>query len=67
MTNQEAFEAARSGDWIAESFTRSGDVFTLGGKSAGYSSFADCLDDGQSIFYALAGAALAEQRARALW
>ena len=52
MTNQEAFEAARAGDWIAESFTRSGDVFTLGGKSAGYSSFADCLDDGQSIFYA---------------
>ena len=52
MTNQEAFEAARSGDWIAESFSRSGDVFTLGGKSAGYSSFADCLDDGQSIFYA---------------
>ena len=52
MTNQEAFEAARAGDWIAESFSRTGDVFTLGGKSAGYSSFADCLTDGQSIFYA---------------
>ena len=52
MTNQEAFEAARAGDWIAESFARSGDIFTLGGKSAGYSSFADCLTDGQSIFYA---------------
>lgn len=51
MTNQEAFEAARAGDWIAESFTRSGDVFTISGKSAGYSSFADCLNDGQSVFY----------------
>jgi hypothetical protein len=51
MTNQEAFESARSGDWIAESFTRSGDVFIISGKSAGYSSFDDCLDDGQSVFY----------------
>ncbi|ADD94056.1 hypothetical protein [uncultured phage MedDCM-OCT-S01-C1] len=51
MTNQEAFEAARAGDWIAESFTRSGDVFTISGKSAGYSSFADCLSDGESVFY----------------
>ena len=52
MTNQEAFESARAGDWIAESFARVGDVFDIGGTSTGYSSFADCLTDGQSIFYA---------------
>ena len=37
---------------IAESFARTGDVFDIGGTSTGYSSFADCLTDGQSIFYA---------------
>lgn len=52
MTNQEAFETARAGDWIAETFSRSGDVFSITGKSTGYSSFADCLTNGQSIFYA---------------
>jgi hypothetical protein len=52
MTNQEAFESARAGDWIAESFSRNQNIFTITGKSSGYSSFDDCLDDGQSIFYA---------------
>ena len=52
MMNQEAFEAARAGDWVAETFTRSGDVFSVSGSSTGYSTFGDALDDGASVFYA---------------
>jgi len=57
MNNQEAFEAAVAGNWIAESFTRP-DVsdgigkFYLTGTSKGYSTFGDALSDGQVVFFA---------------
>ena len=57
MTNQELFESAVAGNWIAESFDRDNvadgiGVFKLSGSSKGYSTFADCLSDGQVVFYA---------------
>ena len=67
MTNQEAFEAARAGDWIAESFTRSGDVFIISGKSTGYSSFADCLSNGDSVFYSAFDEADNREAGLAVW
>ena len=67
MTNQEAFEAARAGDWIAESFTRSGDVFIISGKSAGYSSFDDCLSNGDSVFYSAFDEADNREAGLAVW
>jgi hypothetical protein len=67
MTNQEAFEAARAGDWIAETFNRVGDVFYVGGSSAGYSSFTDCLSDGQSVFYSAFDSDDSREAGLAVW
>ena len=67
MTNQEAFEAARAGDWIAETFNRVGDVFYAGGSSAGYSSFTDCLSDGQSVFYSAFDSDDSREAGLAVW
>lgn len=57
MNNQEAFEQAVAGNWIAESFNRPNVAdgigkFYLTGTSKGYSTFGDCLSDGQVVFYA---------------
>ena len=57
MTNQELFEQAVAGNWIAESFDprdASDGVgkFYLGGSGKGYSTFSDSIDDGQVVFYA---------------
>ena len=57
MTNQELFEQAVAGNWIAESFEpreASDGVgkFYLSGSSKGYSNFSDSIDDGQVVFYA---------------
>jgi hypothetical protein len=57
MTNQELFEQAVAGNWVAESFApRSASdgvgKFYLNGSSKGYSRFSDSIDNGQVVFYA---------------
>ena len=57
MTNQELFEQAVAGNWVAESFAprnASDGVgkFYLNGSSKGYSRFSDSIDSGQVVFYA---------------
>ena len=57
MTNQELFEQAVAGNWIAETFTRpkvDGGVgkFYLTGTSKGYTTFGDTVSDGDVVFYA---------------
>lgn len=57
MTNQELFEQAVAGNWVAEEFSpRSalGGVgrFCLTGSGVGYSKFSDSIDNGQVVFYA---------------
>jgi hypothetical protein len=57
MTNQELFERAVAGNWIAESFNRPNVAdgvgkFYLEGSSKGYTNFGDTIDDGSVVFYA---------------
>jgi hypothetical protein len=57
MTNQELFERAVAGNWIAESFDRPNvsdgvGKFYLQGSSKGYTNFSDTIDDGSVVFYA---------------
>jgi hypothetical protein len=57
MTNQELFEKAVAGNWIAETFERptvGGGIgkFYLKGTSKGYATFGDTVNDGDVVFYA---------------
>ena len=47
-----SIENAKSGNWVVETFTRSGQVFTLRGSSVGYSSHDQVFQDGDTIPYA---------------
>jgi hypothetical protein len=57
MTNQELFEQAVAGNWVAEDFSPRSALsgvgkFCLTGSGLGYSKFSDSIDDGQVVFYA---------------
>lgn len=57
MTNQELFEKAVAGNWIAETFERPTvgagiGKFYLKGTSRGYATFGDTVNDGDVVFYA---------------
>ena len=57
MTNQELFEQAVAGNWVAEQFSARSALggvgkFCLTGSGVGYSKFSDSIDSGQVVFYA---------------